>query len=253
MDVVHVGPRPAFDDVQGVAVRVGVLVDPDLLVLEADRIDDQRVALPLADFFAEERRVGVVAVLAAVDRDEAEVAVEVEERDLVGALQHLEGQSAGVVARDAADDAQRLGIDRGGEVVLQRRFAGRRQRQLQARQILRDVAARHGVARALPVAAEIGTSVGHARRRRGLRGLVVHGGQFLAEGRRRRHHGQDSRDNRRADPLMVLHSSLLNRYRAGACVSDPGPPSPADAPETTRPSGIVTRRASIRCEPSRAR
>ena len=159
--------------------------------------------------------------LRAVDRDQAEVAVPVEERDLLGALQHLERQAAGVVPRDAADDAQALGIDRRREVVLQRGLAGRRQRQLQAGQILADVAARHRVARAFPVAAEIGMAVGRARRRPRLRGLVVDRGQSCARRRLR----QKRRAERRRTAASMRHVSCssreLLRYRAGACVSAP--------------------------------
>ena len=60
VNVVGIRPRPLFDDMQRVVVRVGVLVDPDLLLFEADRIDHERVALPFTQLFSEERRIGVV-------------------------------------------------------------------------------------------------------------------------------------------------------------------------------------------------
>ena len=56
VDVVAVRPRPALDNVQGVAVWIGILVDPHLFVLEADRVDDQGVAFPAANLLAKERR-----------------------------------------------------------------------------------------------------------------------------------------------------------------------------------------------------
>src|SRR4029434_7264247 len=130
-------PRPPLDDVQRVAVRVGVLVDPDLLVLEPDRIDDERVTLPAAQLLTEERRIGIVRVLAfGIDGDQAEIAVPVHERDLVGALQNLERQTAGVVPRNPANDAETLGIDGRGEIVFQRRFTRRREWELPSREIL---------------------------------------------------------------------------------------------------------------------
>ena len=76
MNVVGIGPGPPLDDMQRIAMRIGVLVDPDLLLFEADRIDDQRVAFPPAKLLAEERWIGIVGVLAVrVDRNEAVIAV----------------------------------------------------------------------------------------------------------------------------------------------------------------------------------
>ena len=48
------------------------------------------------------------------------------------------------------------------------RFAGRREGQFETRQILRDVADRHGVAHAFPVAVEVGMAIGQPRRRLAL-------------------------------------------------------------------------------------
>jgi hypothetical protein len=53
----------------------------------------------------------------------------------------LEGQAAGIVARDAAKDAQGLRVDGLGQIVLQRGLA-RSQRQFETGQVLADVAAR---------------------------------------------------------------------------------------------------------------
>ena len=161
-----VGPRPPLDDVQRVAVRVGVLVDPHLLVLEADRIDDQRVALPVAE--SPRRRT--------TDRDR---------RNACGRRSESAGSSCRSTgtrpsSRPAATSNGRpLALWRGmppmmqrlsGSIVavrlcLQRRLAGGRQRQLEPRQILADVAARDRVANAFPVPAEIGMAIRRSRRR----------------------------------------------------------------------------------------
>ena len=75
-----------------------------------------------------------------VDRDQPEVTVPIQKRDLPCALQDLERKTAGVVPRDPADDAERFGIDRLCQIVLDRGLPGRGQRQLEPRQILSDVA-----------------------------------------------------------------------------------------------------------------
>src|SRR4030095_13049593 len=131
----------------------GVLVDPDLLVLESNRVDHQRVAFPPPQFLAKERRRGIVRVLAlGIDGDQAKVAVPVQERDLVGALKNLERQTAGVVPRNAAENAEAFGIDCRCQIVCECGFAGRRQWQLPPGKILADVATGLRVTRALPVA-----------------------------------------------------------------------------------------------------
>src|SRR5262249_12100687 len=66
VDMLGVGARPSLHDMQRVAVGVGVLVDPDLLVLEPDRVDHERVAFPAPDFLAKERRIRVVRMFVAV-------------------------------------------------------------------------------------------------------------------------------------------------------------------------------------------
>ncbi len=49
---VVVGPRDVFDDVERVGVREAGASEPELLI-EADRVDDERVAVPLAGRIAE--------------------------------------------------------------------------------------------------------------------------------------------------------------------------------------------------------
>src|SRR4029453_14332838 len=156
VDVVGIGSRPTLNDVQRVAMRVGVLVDPDLLLFEADGVDDERVSLPTAQLLAEKRRIGIVGVLAVgVDRDQAEVAVPIQENDLFGAFQNFEGQGRGIFPGESDDDAETLRIDRGREIVLERGFPGWRQWQFESWQILADVSDWRGVARPLPITAEV--------------------------------------------------------------------------------------------------
>src|SRR5437867_1294416 len=59
MDVVRVRSRPPLHHVKRVAVRICVFVNPELLVFESDRVDDQCVSFPVANLLSEERRVGV--------------------------------------------------------------------------------------------------------------------------------------------------------------------------------------------------
>ena len=120
MDVIGIGSRPAFHHMQSIAVRIGVLVDPDLFVFETDGIDHQRVAFPMADLFAEERRIRIFGMLPAVGRDQAIVTVEIKERDELRSLQNAEGKAAGVVTRDSADDAERFRVDGLGQVECKR-------------------------------------------------------------------------------------------------------------------------------------
>jgi len=70
-----------------------------------------------------------------------------------------------VVTRDAAQNAERLRVDRSRDVVLPSRLTRRRQRQFQTRQVFRNVAARNHPALAFPIPAEIRMSVLQARRR----------------------------------------------------------------------------------------
>ena len=109
----------------------------------------------------------------AVHRYETKVTVPVEKDDFLRPLQNLERQSARVVSGDPADDAQALRVYRRREVVPQRRFPGWRQRQLEAGQILSDVAAGLCITRALPVPAQVRMPVCRSRSRLRLGGLVV--------------------------------------------------------------------------------
>jgi len=64
MDVIGVGASPALHYVQGVAIRLGIFVDPYLGVFEGDGIDNQGVALPMSYFFTEEGRLGIFGMFA---------------------------------------------------------------------------------------------------------------------------------------------------------------------------------------------
>src|ERR1700683_5359899 len=105
MQMTNVRTSPALDGVELIAVRVRILVSPSSHVLERDRIDNERVAIPASHLFAEKRRIRVVAVLAAVGRNQAIGRVPVEKSNLVGAFEQLKRQRAGVVARYATYDA----------------------------------------------------------------------------------------------------------------------------------------------------
>src|SRR5262245_61304380 len=116
----------------------------------------------MSEFSSKERRVGIVGVLALrIDRYQAVVAVPIKKRDLLRAVQDFERQAAGVMTRNSTDDAQTFGIDRRGEIVLKRRFAGRRQRQFESRKILADVSNGFRIAGAFPISAEVGMAIRH--------------------------------------------------------------------------------------------
>jgi hypothetical protein len=82
------------------------------------------------------------------------------------------------MARDAAQDAEAFRIDCFGEIVFERSLSGRRQGQLKPRKIFPDVPSWFRIASAFPEAAEIGMSIGCARR--WLRTLRVLRGQTSA-------------------------------------------------------------------------
>src|SRR5678809_1021406 len=130
-----------------------------------DRVDHQGVVFPTAKLLSKERGIGILGMLPVrIDGNQTEVAVPIQERDLVGALQYLEWQAAGVVARNAADDAQRLRIDRRRQVAFERCLACRREGELPAGQVLADVASWLRVLHAFPVPAEVGLAARGARR-----------------------------------------------------------------------------------------
>lgn len=139
VQVTDVGTRPALDSVELVAVRIRILVGPGSRVLKCDGIDDEGVAVPTTHVFAEEGRVGVIAVFAAIGGNQAIGCVPIEKCNLIGAFEPLERQRAGIVARNATDDAKALGINRVLEIVLERGAARLGKWQFIAGEILADV------------------------------------------------------------------------------------------------------------------
>jgi len=120
---------------------------------------------PFSDLVAEERRIGIRLVRAPINGNDPEVRVHIEKGDPLRTLHDLKGQGARAMARDTADDAQGFRIDGGRQIVLKRSLSGGGQRQLEARQVLADVADRARGQRTLPETAQIGMSIGGARRR----------------------------------------------------------------------------------------
>src|SRR5215813_9950281 len=112
--MIGVGSGPSLDNVERVAVGIRVFIDPDLLVLEPDRVDHQRVPFPTPNLLAKKRRVRIIRMFALrIDRDQAKVGVPVKEGDFLGALQYFKRQPAGIVPRNTSDDAEAFWIDRG--------------------------------------------------------------------------------------------------------------------------------------------
>src|SRR5207237_9570814 len=64
-EVAFIDARPALDDVQLLRVRIAPVVEPRLVV-EADRVDDERVTLPSADRVAPPRRIALIRMLPSV-------------------------------------------------------------------------------------------------------------------------------------------------------------------------------------------
>src|SRR5215831_4995507 len=75
-----------------------------------------------------------------VDRNQSVIAVPIQKGNFLCAVQNFKWQAAGVVSWDTSNDAQALGIDRCGQVVLQRGFTGRRKRKFESGKIFADVA-----------------------------------------------------------------------------------------------------------------
>src|SRR5215510_7657675 len=174
MDVIGVGPGPAFHNMERVAVRICVFIDPHFFILEADGIDHQGVSLPMTNLLPEEGWVGIVGMLAIrIDRNQTKIAIPVKKCDFLCSLQNFKGQTAGVVAWNATNDAKTLGINSRRQIMLQRRLSSRRQRKLQSRKVLADVADRYRVTRTLPIPAQVWMTVGRSRSGFGLSGLHI--------------------------------------------------------------------------------
>ena len=120
-----------------------------------------------------------------------------------------------------------------------------------------DVTDWRGVASPLPITAQIRMPISGFRRRPAWRRLVVDRRQaaFLSKCGGRIHcHAREQYGWRHEQELWYSRGSPLQSQPCTVRGSgSPGPPSPAEAPETMRPSGNVTRLASTRFEPSFAR
>src|ERR1700752_2160258 len=122
--MIRVGARPVLDNVHGVAMRMRVVVDPTELVLESDRIDDQRVSVPLAYAVAEERRFDVLGMFPAVRGDRSKGPHQfIEESDAVRILDDFEWNAADAGPRYAREEAKSLRINGMTQVVFVSLFA----------------------------------------------------------------------------------------------------------------------------------
>ena len=158
-----VGTRPGLNGVKLVAVRIRVLVGPSAGVFKRNGIDHQRVAIPVTHFVAKEGRIGIFGVLAAIGRNQAIGCVPIEKGNMIGTLKELEGQRTGVVTRNAADNAETLGINGVLDVIFERGSTCLGEGQFVAGQILSDIPDRFVGARGYPIAGKIGMAVSHPR------------------------------------------------------------------------------------------
>src|SRR5439155_7268220 len=55
VNMIRIWPGPPFHNMQGITHWMGVLVDPDLLILKSYGVYNQRVPLPMAKLLAEKR------------------------------------------------------------------------------------------------------------------------------------------------------------------------------------------------------
>jgi len=90
--MVGIRPRPPLDDVECVAMRIRVFIDPNSFVFESDRVDHQSIAFPTAKLLPEKGRIGIFRMLTVgINWNEPVVSVEVKERDLSVSLQDFKG------------------------------------------------------------------------------------------------------------------------------------------------------------------
>src|SRR5216683_939488 len=110
-------------------MRMGVVVNPAQPILESDRVDDQRVALPLAYRIAKKRGLCILHVSAAVDGDRPKSPHQlVQKHDAVRVLHNLKRYAADAGSRYPSEQTQGFRIDRFREIVLVRLFSGRSER-----------------------------------------------------------------------------------------------------------------------------
>src|ERR1700735_4634553 len=93
---------PTFHDVPTVADWIGILVRPGIGVLEPDRIDEERLAVPAFYRFAEIGGVGIFGVFAAVRRNHPKRSILIEKDSGSLNLEKLEPAIACIFSRDTA-------------------------------------------------------------------------------------------------------------------------------------------------------
>jgi hypothetical protein len=98
----EIGTGPTLHNVPSVADWIGVLVRPSIGVLEPDRVDDERIAVPASNLFAEIGGVGILGVFAAVRRNQPERSVLIEKDSGSTNLKKLEPAVARIFTRDTA-------------------------------------------------------------------------------------------------------------------------------------------------------
>ena len=159
--MIRIRPRSPLDHVHRVAMRVRVIVDPAQLVLEPNRVDYQRVPLPMADSISKKGRLKIFLVGPAIGGDGPKGPHQlVKKCDAIRVLDNFKRDSADAGPRDPGKKTQGLRIDRFRQIVFVRLFSGRRE--WRASDALKHATENQ---RALPEAGKIGFAVRCARRR----------------------------------------------------------------------------------------
>src|SRR5262245_26051618 len=132
-ELVRADSAPSFGYMQGVAVPVTMTVEPRLItILEANRIDDQRIAFPLAYRVAKLRSFPILAMSPPVRINNAEVMhVLIQENDLIRQLDDLQRIGLAVQSRYARKEAIAHWFDQVGHIVERFQALGRERQRLQ--------------------------------------------------------------------------------------------------------------------------
>src|SRR5439155_6220436 len=264
-DVTQVGPREALDEMQLIAVRMANRIQAGPPV-EIDRVDDQRVALPVAHRVAEPRR-DAFAMLPAVDRSHGEPGVLIEQEGKVRVVLHDLHRLRRVDGAGHAEREAGAGVVAFCRVVLlPRGFSPRSKRQLGEAFVIPAVLGQVRDVRLLPDAAEVHFAGGGPGRRPGGRLKLLLGGEDGGSTGHRQQCQQRRGDNgvepearkARRETITLLHSTILLwtvllwvsygspmggfSYRWGG-FGGVGLSPPEEPAKTLRPSGSLTRRA----------
>ncbi len=70
VQMARVRPRPAFDRMELIAVRIRVFVSPCSRLFERDGINDKGISIPRPDLITKEGRVGIGIMLSAIKGDQ---------------------------------------------------------------------------------------------------------------------------------------------------------------------------------------